>query len=176
MYNLIKSTQTFPSILHKANITSFWKKKGDKSNLDNERGVFNVTKIRSILDKLIYNDIYPTIEANMSCSNIGARKHRNIREHLFVINAIINDVKHNNENQDIDIQIYDVAKCFDKLEYVNTAIDFFNSGVQDDRFVVVANSNKTANVAIKTPWGITDRTDFTNIEMQGTVLAGINAQ
>ena len=112
----------------------------------------------------------------MSCSNIGARKHRNIREHLFVINAIINDVKHNNENQDIDIQIYDVAKCFDKLEYVNTAIDFFNSGVQDDRFVVVANSNKTANVAIKTPWGITDRTGFTNIEMQGTVLAGINAQ
>ena len=50
----------------------------------------------------------------------------------------------------------------------------FKAGVTDDKFIVVANSNKECNVAIKTPWGAkTDRTELKNIEMQGTVLAGL---
>ena len=149
----MKQTQTYPSIFHPSNISSFWKKKGDKSDLDNDRGVFNVTKIRSILDKMINNDIYRIVDANMSCSNIGARKNRNIRDHLFVINAIINDVTHNKDSNDIDVQIYDGRKCFDKLEYTTTAIDLFNAGIQDDKFVAIANSNANCDVAIRTPWG-----------------------
>ena len=132
-----------------------------------------MTKIRSILDKMIYNDIYTTVDSNMSSSNIGARKKRNIRDHLFVVNGIINDVTHSRENKDIDIQIYDVSKCFDKLEFTNTAIDFYNAGVQNDKFVIVTNSNRKCDVAIKTPCGQTDRIPLHKIEMQGTVLAGL---
>ena len=54
---------------------------------------------------MIYNDIYATVDSNMSCSNIGARKDRNIRDHLFVVHAIINDVTHSKDTKDIDIQI-----------------------------------------------------------------------
>ena len=101
---------------------------------------------------------------NMSCSNIGGRKLRNIRDHIFVINGIMNDVMNNKEAEEIDIEIYDVAKCFDKLEYFNTANDFYKAGVQDDKFIVVANSNKECNVA--TPWGTkTEITTLSNIEM-----------
>ena len=174
LYNLVKRKQQYPTIFQKSNISSFWKKKGEKSDLDNDRGVFNVTKIRSILDKIIYNDIYDKVDANMSCSNIGARKQRNIRDHLFVINGIINDVTKNKDAKDIDVQIYDVAKCFDKLEYTNTANDLFNSGVQDDKFVVIAKSNQQCDVSVKTPWGSnTKRAILNNLEMQGTVLAGL---
>ena len=110
----------------------------------------------------------------MSCSNIGARKNRNIRDHLFVINGIINDVINNKDSENIDVQIYDVAKCVDKREYTNTATDLYNAGVQDDKFVVIANSNSNCDVAVKTPWGTkTQRTNLTKIEMQGTVLAGL---
>ena len=67
-----------------------------------------------------------------------------------------------------------MAKCFDKLEYHNTANDFFKAGVKDDKFIVVANSNKSCEVAIKTPWGSkTQRSTINNLEMQGTVLAGL---
>ena len=90
MMNRVKKSQTYPSIFPPATTTSIWKKKGDKSNLDNDRGIFNVSKIRSILDKLIYNDIYEIVDSSMSSSNIGARKNRYIRDHLFVVNAIIN--------------------------------------------------------------------------------------
>ena len=132
-------------MIEKLLISSFWKKK-----CDNDHGVFNVTKIRSIMDKMIYNDIYGVVDANMSCSNIGARKNRNIRDHLFVINGIINDTMNNKKCENIDVQIYDVAKCFDKLEYINTATDLYNAGVQDDKFVTIANSNSICEVAVKT--------------------------
>ena len=81
--------------------------------MNDDRGVFNVVKIRSLLDKLIYNDKSSIVDKNMSSSNIGGRKKRNIRDHLFVVNAILQDAKNNKEN--IDIGIYDVIKCFDKL-------------------------------------------------------------
>ena len=42
LLNLVKKSQTYPSIFHPANISSFWKKKGDKSDLDNDRGFFNL--------------------------------------------------------------------------------------------------------------------------------------
>ena len=72
-------------------ITSIYKQKGDKSSLDNDRGIFNVTKPRSIIDKLLYNDIYDGIDSNMSSSNCGERKKRSIRDNLFIVYAIIND-------------------------------------------------------------------------------------
>ena len=84
------------------------------------------------MDRMIYNDIYDNVDSNMSCSNIGARKKRSINDHLFVINGIINDVLHSRTSSNIDVQIYDVSKCFDKLEYVNTAADLYNAGVTDD--------------------------------------------
>ena len=76
--NLVKKKQIYPIILQPSNISSFYKLKGERSDLNNDRGVFNVVKVRSILDKLIYNDKYETVDQSMSCSNIGARKNRNI--------------------------------------------------------------------------------------------------
>ena len=141
--NRVKRTQTYPTIFRSSNISSIWKRKGEKSDLDNDRGIFCVNKIRSILDKLIYNDYYEVIDRSMSCSNIGGRKDRNIREHLFIVNGIMNDVINNKYSKEVDIEIYDVAKCFDKLEYHNTSNAFFKAGVNDDKFI---------EVAIKTPW------------------------
>ena len=168
--NLTKSKQEYPEIFQLSNITSIYKQKGRKDDLNSDRGVFNVVKIRSILDKLIYNDNYQIIDSNMSCSNIGGRKNRNIRDHLFVINAIINDAIQNNEA--IDIQTVDVTKCFDKMNYKETANDLYDAGVINDQFVTLANSNKKCKVAIKLPGGSqTKRIEIEEIEMQGTVPA-----
>ena len=175
MFNMIKKKQIYPEIFQSANISSFYKKKGDKSDLNNDRGVFNVVKIRSILDKLVYSDIYDIVDSSMSASNIGARRNRNIRDHLFVINGVLNDVQQNKKTgSDVDVGIYDITKCFDKMWYSETANDLFRAGVQDDKFILIANSNKSCHVAVKTPWGsLTDRVELKNLEMQGTVISYI---
>ena len=82
--------------------------------MDSDRGIFNLTTLKRILDKLIYFDKYSDIDQNMSDSNIGARKDRNIKNHLFMIYGIINSVVKGNE-ECVDIQIYDIEKDFDGL-------------------------------------------------------------
>ena len=86
--NQIKQQQKIPSSLKYCNITSIYKNKGSKKDFENYRGIFRVVTLRNILDKLIYNDEYPTIDANLTDSNVGARQKRNIRDNIFVINAI----------------------------------------------------------------------------------------
>ena len=170
LFNLVKNKQIYPTIFQPANITSLYKKRGDKSDLNSDRGIFNVVKIKSILERLVYNEKYPVLDSNMSCSNIGARKGRNIRDHLFVLNAILHDVA-KDKNRNIDLEIYDIMKCFDKMWAAETANDIYRAGLNDDKFVLIANSNQKCQVAVKTPWGsLTERKVMTNIEMQGGVL------
>ena len=87
LMNQIKSQQAFPEQLKYCNITSLYKQKGSKKDFDNYIGIFRVTILRSIMDKLIYIDEYHTIDENLTDSNVGARRGRNIREHIFVLNT-----------------------------------------------------------------------------------------
>ena len=64
----------------------------------NDRGIFVVPIFRSILMRLIYRDNYDTIDRSMSDSQVGGRKKKNIRNHIWVINGIINDVLHRYTN------------------------------------------------------------------------------
>ena len=66
------------------------------------------------MEKLIFNDKYDIIDGNMSCSNIGAKKGRNIRDHLCIINRILNEAA-NKKVKNSYIQIVDIQKCFDKM-------------------------------------------------------------
>ena len=99
LMNRIKDEQIFPECLQKCNISSIWKRKASRNNFESYRGIFRVSIFRSILDRLIYNDEYEVLD---------------IRDNIFVINAITNAVN-KNKNEAMDFQVYDVEKCFDKL-------------------------------------------------------------
>ena len=52
-----------------------------------------------------------------------------------------------------------------------TGNDIFNVGLNDDLFVLAANSNSSCQVVVKTLWGsTTNRHTFSDIEMQSGVL------
>ena len=93
---LIKRQQTVPDIIKKCNITSLYKKKGLRKDFSNYRGIFRVTILRSILDKLIYNNEYTNTDEHLSDSNVGARRNRNIRDNIFIIKAILNNATKRN--------------------------------------------------------------------------------
>ena len=95
-----------------AEVATIYKGKGDKSNLDNERGIFIVTILRSILMKLIYIDEYDTIDGSMSDSQVGSRKGKNIRNHIWIVNGVISDVLSRKAKKPVDIHIYDYKQCF----------------------------------------------------------------
>ena len=78
LFNSIKDQLVFLDFLQLMSITSFYKNKNSRYELSNDHGIFNLPKVRSVLDKLIYKDKYDLIDSHLSCSNVGGRKGRNI--------------------------------------------------------------------------------------------------
>jgi hypothetical protein len=124
--------------------------------------------LRNILERLIYNDEYATIDANLTDCNVGARKKQNVRDNLFVLNAIMNDAV-NGSKEAIDISIYDVEKCFDALWLDECINDMLEAGLQNDKLNLLYLLNKNAQLAVKTPSGTTERFTLEKIMLQGTV-------
>ena len=84
LLNQSKYGYELAEIMKLANITSLWKMKGSKMELSNDHGIFVLSVFRMIMDRILYNEYYPSLEKNMSPSNIGAMKNKNIRNHLFI--------------------------------------------------------------------------------------------
>ena len=124
LLNQSKSSHELSEVMQLANITSLWKKKGSRTDLSNDRGIFVLTVLRMIMDRTLYNEYYPSLVESMSPSNIGALKHKNIRNHLFILYGIINSVIQG-EEKCIDIQIYDVKQCFDALWLDDCMLDIY---------------------------------------------------
>ena len=93
LMNKMKDKTEFPDCLRICNVTNAYKNKGDQSSFDSYRGLFRTPVFRNILDKLLYFDLYETIDESLTDCNVGSRKRRNIRDNLFVINAISNKSK-----------------------------------------------------------------------------------
>ena len=91
MFNRLKEEKIIPLFMNYANITTV-PKKGSKLLLENERGIFRVSVLRSILMRLIYNKKYEEIDMKMSDCQMGARKNKGCRNNLFIINGIIHEV------------------------------------------------------------------------------------
>ena len=74
MLNNLKIKKMIPIFMNFTNVTTVHKK-GSRIEPKNERGIFRVELVRSILMRLNYNMKYPVIDRNMSdCQNGGAEK------------------------------------------------------------------------------------------------------
>ena len=172
LMNRIKEEQIFPEALELCNISSIYKNKNNKNDFENYRGIFRVPILRTILDRLIYEDEYQNIDNNLTDSNVGARRGRNIRDNIFVLNAINNSVT-KGKSPDVDIQVFDIEKCFDALWMQECINDLFDSGFQNDKLSLLFLENQNAQIAIKTPQGVSKRKSIKNIIMQGTVWGSL---
>ena len=169
MYKKIRETFEIPELLKYANITSIYKGKGAKNDLQNERGIFTINIFRGILLKLIYNEEYENIDKKMSDSNVGGRKRRNIRNHIFIVNGIINEAIRKKSN--IDIEILDFKQCFDSMWLDETINDLYDTGLKNDNLNMIYKLNEKNKVAVVTPHGVTERVDIEKIVMQGENFA-----
>ena len=137
LLNLCKTEMKIPEFMKLANISNIWKKKGDKMNIDSYRGIFIVNIFRSILQKLIYQDKIKTIDKHITDYQIGGRKGRNVRDHLFIVNRIIQEALSLVNSKPINIIIADFQLCFDGLNLPLTCKDLYMSGCQDDQLALL---------------------------------------
>ena len=172
LLNRIKSEQKYPEALEICDITSIYKLRGNINDFNSYRGIFRVPIIRTILDRLIYNDEYEVIDEALSDSNVGARRGRDVRDNIFVLNAITNSVM-NGKEEPLDIQVFDIEKCFDAL-WVEECINvIFETGFDNDKLPLLFLENQNAMIAVKTPTGVSKRVPIKNVIMQGTVWGSL---
>ena len=122
--------------------------------LANDRGIFIVNVVKSIFMKMVWSEVYDTLDENMSDSNVGGRRGKSIRNHVFIINGIINDVI-NGDAEPIDVEIIDYRQCFDSMWLSESINDLFESGIVDDNLALIHEANAENLVAINTPAGLT---------------------
>ena len=173
LMNNVKANMFVPANMQLANITTIFKSRGSRLEMSSDRGIFLLTIFRKILDKLTYLDKYPELDMAMSDSNIGARRKKNIRNHLFIIHGVINSVIQG-EDSCVDVGIYDIEQCFDALWLEDCLNDLYDSLPDslpdshcDDKLALVYETNVNNLVAVNTGVGLTDRTHIPRIVQQG---------
>ena len=171
LFNSIKESDKIPSFMKIADITTIYKGKGSKNDINNERGIFIVSIFRSILMKLLYNDKIETVEKHMSVSQVGGRKAMNVRNHIWVLNGVIQDVLNRKGADPIDVQIVDIKQCFDALWPEDCLSDLYAYGVQDHTINLLYYGSIDTNIAIRTPVGVTQRKKVKKTIMQGDIWA-----
>ena len=76
--NKMKIENEIADFVRLADVSTLYKGKGSKFDLLNDRGIFIVTILRSILMRLIYLDYYTIIDESMSDSQVGGVVFSNI--------------------------------------------------------------------------------------------------
>ena len=169
-FNKMKEENFIPEFVKMADVATIYKGKGGKCDLKNDRGIFLVTIFRSLLMRLIYLDKYETLDKSMSDSQVGARRGKNVRNHIWVLNGVISDIMSSKKMTPVDVLIFDYRQCFDSLWLQECMNDLYKGGVQDNQFALLYNINSHVNVAVKTPVGKTKRGVITNSIIQGDVF------
>ena len=136
MFGELKIRKLIPMFMRYSNITTV-PKKGSLTKLENERGIFRVDLVRSILMRIIYNDKYPEIDKNMSDSQMGGRKGKGCRNNIFILNGIIHDVLQSKTMKPVLLQIYYYAQMFDSIDLQQAISDVYEAGLQDDNLSLV---------------------------------------
>ena len=168
MFNKMKDQTVIPESLRTATITMLHKK-DSKLDLNNWRGIFVSSVLRSILMKMIHERTYQNVASNMTNAQIGAQKNKSVRDHIFILNSIISDVLSSVKKTPLDLSVMDYRQMFDSEEAHICLNAIYESGVQDDTFALLNEANISNIFAVKTPNGLTETRTISNKIVQGDV-------
>ena len=171
-FNKIKNTNEIPELFKHVYIKAIPKKKKSPLELSSMRGIFLIPKLKAIFIKLIYNSIIDTLELNLSTSNIGARRNKAPRDHLFVLYSVINEMLRS-KHACIDLVFRDIKECFDSLWTKKTLLDLHKNGIDSNLLNVMDEMTKEVKIKIKTPVGITEEIVIRDVILQGETLSSI---
>ena len=174
MFNILKKEKMIPIFMRISNITTV-PKKGSLTLMENERGIFRVDIVRSILMTIIYNDKYPVIDQNISDSQMGGRKGKGCRNNIFLVNGLIHEVLKSKRMKPIVIQIYEYSQMFDSINLKQAISDIYEYGLDDDNLSLIYQANREIFMAVNTPGGISERQTLENIVLQGDTWGSLLA-
>ena len=124
---------------------------------------------------MIYNDNYTIKNDNLTDGNIGARKKRNIRDNIYVMNAILNSVINGNMeilqyNKIVSQMTRNVWQTVAPVDNKHTL--WSRSYISYTQFIKYI-ENKNAQITIKNYNKLTKRVAVKDVVMQGSVSGSL---
>ena len=174
LLNKIKEQGVVPNFMNVTSVTTI-PKVGSKFMLRNERGIFKVSILRTILLRLLYNRNYSMINTNMSDSNIGARREKSCRNHIWILNGINHEHHTSKKKLDLRFNFYDYSQMFDSMVLSETLSDMHSVGMVDDSLSLIESLNTNVTMSVKTPYGATETMVLPSVVAQGDLMAPLEA-
>ena len=107
--------------------------------------------------------------------NVRGRKHRSVRDNIFVIGAVINSVT-NGTSKPIQVQVMDAEKCFDKL-WLHACINaLYEAGINNGYLNLLYIENKNENIAVKVNGKLSERINVRDVALQGSVWESLKCK
>ena len=169
MLNYFWENEEIPDMLHKIDIKTMYKGKGNTEDLKNQRGLFLSNEISKLYEKMMDLRSKPRIESNISQWQAGGRPKRSIVDQLFILRAVMNNCKY--MNLKVVIEFLDLVKAFDKMELKSVMLDLWRSEVRGKVWRNIYHINSKSTLAVKTAFGKTKEFDIGEGLKQGSVLA-----
>lgn len=114
LFNRSLTEGTFPSIWKIANIVPVHKS-GSKSCIDKYRPISKLNILSKIMEKIVYNNIYPIIIKNISTRQHGFLKGRSCVTNLAVFtNFVLENMEGGGQ---VDVVYTDFEKAFDRVDH-----------------------------------------------------------
>ena len=82
-------------------------------------------------------------------------------------------MRKNTPEEALDMQVYDVEQCFDSLWLQEVITSLYEAGLKNYKLPLLFLENRNAQVAVKTPGGLSQRVNISNIIMQGSVWGSL---
>ena len=157
--------------MRKAMVITIPKKNRKKTLLKNERQIFLVNNVKSILMKLIFNMKYNTLNSNMSNINVGGWKNNRDINHIWVMQSIIHENLSRSKSVPIVIQQFDYRQMIDSMDKEEACDDIYDYGIDDDHLTLIHDANKKDIICVKTNYGMSKEYQLTNQIMEGDTWA-----
>ena len=175
LFKKIDKQSKIPDEWEEIIIKSIYKNKGEKSDMENRRGLFMTSVISKLYEKVKFDRNSTKINEGTNKYQCGGVKGKSTIDHIITLNEIINYNKY--LNKETYILFADAYKCFDKLNLENCIIDLYEI-VGAKEAIKIYRLNEKGRAKIHTPIGETNMIKANNIVRQGTLagpkLCGIN--
>ena len=114
LFTLSMSVDEVPNQWKAANVVPIHKK-GDKNNVDNYRPVSLLSSISKVMERCIYNHVYPVVEPSLCSAQHGFMKSKSCTTQLLDMYHMVGNIL--DASGQADIIYLDFSKAFDSVNH-----------------------------------------------------------
>ena len=171
LFSKVWETEEISQQCRKTVIVQLYKMKGDITSFDSQRNIHTKQFIPKLFEGLVVDKSKEKIIASLSKFQIGGIPNHRSQEHLFCVNSVIQ--LYSKLNITLYIQVFDIAKYFDKENLKDAMDTLFQCGINGKLYRLWYALYRESIIRVKTAAGLTNEKSSGENVTQGSIGGAI---